>query len=65
MQTSAAFLHRATLELKNESVNFKKDVYEYEKGMKFTAISPLSLNPSFHFDDELKQILNGLPRSTM
>ena len=36
---------------------YKKDVYEYAKGMKFIVIPPLSLNASFHFEDDFVQAL--------
>ncbi len=37
---------------------YKADVYEHAKGMKFIVIPPLSLNPSFHFDNDFRQTLD-------
>ena len=37
---------------------YKKDVYEYAKGMKFIIIPPLSLNASFQFEDPFIKTLD-------
>lgn len=36
---------------------YKKDVYEYSKGILFIALSPFSLNEAFDFDDSYKDSL--------
>ena len=37
---------------------YKADVYEQSKGMKFVVTPPLSLDASFHFEDDFIQALN-------
>lgn len=37
---------------------YKRDVYQFAKGMKFIIIPPLSLNSSFEFEDDFKQTVN-------
>lgn len=36
---------------------YKADVFKYAEGLKFIAITPLSLNEEFDFDDEFKSVL--------